>query len=192
MQLPIVYADLNLTDRFILMPKWRGQYCLPPKKCVTVTCAVAIIIKYCPRLFSLRWRATRASIISSKLWLMFTHLCKRRSPSRKLNRISRSYSTWRSRLWSVDISYVTTLGIRILVCSFVWIVSDRGISRYHSLLGTRVLKNLISDVDDKIKQYETKFGELKSAFQGHAAIHTEITVLRVLNEVESIGEQVGA
>jgi hypothetical protein len=84
------------------------------------------------------------------------------------------------------------LGIIILVCSFVWIVSDCGISRYHSLLGTQILKNLISDVDDKIKQYETKFGELKSAFQGHAAIHTEITVLRVLNEVESIGEQVGA
>jgi hypothetical protein len=75
---------------------------------------------------------------------------------------------------------------------FVWIVSDHGISRYHSLLGTWVLKNLISDVDDKIKQYETKFGELKLAFQGHAAIHTKITVLCVLNEVESIGEQVGA
>jgi hypothetical protein len=57
------------------------------------------------------------------------------------------------------------------------------------LLGMRILKNILSDVDDTIKQYETKFGELKSALQGRAVLRTEITVLRVLDQVENIGKQ---
>jgi len=57
------------------------------------------------------------------------------------------------------------------------------------ILGTRILKNILSDVDDTIKQYETKFGELKSAFQGRAVLRTEITVLRVLDQVENIGKR---
>jgi hypothetical protein len=45
----------------------------------------------------------------------------------------------------------------------------------------------MSDVDNTIKQYEDKFNELKSALQGRAVLGTEITVLRVLNQVENIG-----
>jgi hypothetical protein len=50
------------------------------------------------------------------------------------------------------------------------------------------MKNIMSDVDDKIRQYQDKFNELKAGFQERAMIHTEITVLRVLNQVENIGK----
>ena len=56
-------------------------------------------------------------------------------------------------------------------------------------LGKRFLENVISDVDDTIKRYETKFGELKAAFRERAVLRTEITVLRVLDQVEDIGKR---
>ena len=58
-----------------------------------------------------------------------------------------------------------------------------------ALPGKRALRNgFISDVDSKIKLYEDKFNELKSAFQGRAVLQTEITVLRLLSNFESLGE----
>jgi hypothetical protein len=40
-----------------------------------------------------------------------------------------------------------------------------------------MLKNIMSDVGNTVKQYEDKFSELKSAFQGRAIISsTEITL----------------
>jgi hypothetical protein len=50
------------------------------------------------------------------------------------------------------------------------------------------VKNLVSDVDSKVKQFQDKFSDLRSALQQQADIYTEITVLRVLDVVGEIGE----
>ena len=41
----------------------------------------------------------------------------------------------------------------------------------------------MSDVDIKVKQYQVKFNELRLALQERAVIHTEVTVLRVLDVI---------
>jgi hypothetical protein len=46
----------------------------------------------------------------------------------------------------------------------------------------------MSTVDSKIKQYEDKFNELKSAFQVHAILQTGITVSRIIGGIESLSE----
>jgi hypothetical protein len=46
----------------------------------------------------------------------------------------------------------------------------------------------MSDVDSKITQYENKFKELKAAFQDRAILQTEITVSRMMGNLESLGE----
>jgi hypothetical protein len=56
------------------------------------------------------------------------------------------------------------------------------------LLGQRTVKNFMSDTDNRMKQYEAKFEELKLAFQGRAVLQTELTVLRILDSVDHIGE----
>jgi hypothetical protein len=56
------------------------------------------------------------------------------------------------------------------------------------MAGKRTVKNFISDTNSRIKEYEAKFTELKLAFQGRAILQTEITVLRILDNVETIGE----
>ena len=59
-----------------------------------------------------------------------------------------------------------------------------------SLPGKRTLKNsFMSDVDGKIKQYEDKFNELKSAFQGRAILQTEIIVSRMFSNLNSLGQR---
>jgi hypothetical protein len=52
--------------------------------------------------------------------------------------------------------------------------------------GERTGKNLVSDVDSKVKQYEAKFRELKSALQASGVVHTEITVLRILDVMNNL------
>ncbi len=47
----------------------------------------------------------------------------------------------------------------------------------------------MSDVDSKIKQYEDKFNELKSAFQDRAILQTEIIVSRVFGDLNSFGQR---
>ena len=54
--------------------------------------------------------------------------------------------------------------------------------------GKRTAKNLMSDVDIKVKQYKETFNQLRLGLQGHAVIHTEITVLRVLDVVGDLCE----
>ncbi|KIM84510.1 hypothetical protein PILCRDRAFT_385176 [Piloderma croceum F 1598] len=54
----------------------------------------------------------------------------------------------------------------------------------------RSVKDFISDTDSKIKQYETKSQELKLAFQRRAILQTEITVLCILNSVDTIAEEI--
>ena len=46
----------------------------------------------------------------------------------------------------------------------------------------------MSDVDSKIKEYEDKFNELKSAFQGRAILETEIIVSRMFSNLNSLGQ----
>jgi hypothetical protein len=48
------------------------------------------------------------------------------------------------------------------------------------------MKNLISNVDKKVEQFQSKFSELRLALQERAIVHTEITVLRVLETVITI------
>jgi uncharacterized protein YydD (DUF2326 family) len=59
---------------------------------------------------------------------------------------------------------------------------------YH--LEKRVLEHVLSGADDRIKQFEDKFEELKSAFQERAVLQTEITVLRILDIVEGQGQHI--
>jgi hypothetical protein len=54
--------------------------------------------------------------------------------------------------------------------------------------GKRTVKNLASDVDSKVKEYQGAFNKLKLELQGHAVILTEITVLRVLDIVGDLSE----
>jgi hypothetical protein len=56
------------------------------------------------------------------------------------------------------------------------------------MAGKRTVKNLISDTNSRIKEYEAKFNELKLAFQGRAILRNKITVLLILDNVETIGE----
>ena len=69
--------------------------------------------------------------------------------------------------------------------------SSRGSSSsIPSLPGKRTLKNsFMSDVDSKIKQYEDKFKELKMAFQDGAILQTAITVSRIFDNLERLGER---
>ena len=46
----------------------------------------------------------------------------------------------------------------------------------------------MSHVDSRIKEYEDKFNELKSAFQGHAIVQTEIIVSRMFGNLNSLGQ----
>lgn len=55
--------------------------------------------------------------------------------------------------------------------------------------GIKTVKNTVSEADSTIKRYKDVFAELRKAFEGDATIETEITVLRILNNVESSGER---
>ncbi|KAN0107633.1 hypothetical protein V8E52_009952, partial [Russula decolorans] len=54
----------------------------------------------------------------------------------------------------------------------------------------RTGKHLVSDVDSKVKQYEAKFSELKSALQASGVVHTEITVLRILDVMNNLTTEI--
>jgi len=51
------------------------------------------------------------------------------------------------------------------------------------------VNNLVSEADSKIEEYVVKFKELKSAFQSHAVLQTEIAVLRILGNMEDLGKR---
>jgi hypothetical protein len=46
----------------------------------------------------------------------------------------------------------------------------------------------MSTVDGKIKQYENKFKELKTAFEERAILQTAITVSRIMDDFENLSE----
>jgi hypothetical protein len=54
--------------------------------------------------------------------------------------------------------------------------------------GIRTATNLVSDADSKVKQHQAVFNKLRLDLQEHAIIHTEITVLRVLDAVGDLCE----
>jgi len=54
----------------------------------------------------------------------------------------------------------------------------------------RTLKNAISEVDLRIQSYEDKFKEIKQAFHLRIALHTDITVMRVMDRVESTAVEI--
>lgn len=56
------------------------------------------------------------------------------------------------------------------------------------MAGKRTLKNaMLSEVDSQIKSYEDKFTEIGKALQSRTTLHTGITVMRVLDRLESLG-----
>jgi hypothetical protein len=58
-----------------------------------------------------------------------------------------------------------------------------------SLQGERVFENdLLPGCRNKIIEYENKFKSLKMAFQDRAILHTGITVFRIFDNVEHLGE----
>lgn len=56
-------------------------------------------------------------------------------------------------------------------------------------LGAKAIEHFMSDVDDKIKQYEDRFKELQTAFQNRATLVTEIAVLGILDKLDKLGER---
>ena len=57
-----------------------------------------------------------------------------------------------------------------------------------SRLGIRTAKYTISDVNGRITDYDNKLREFKTAFLEGVAVQTEITVVRMMNVVEAMGE----
>jgi hypothetical protein len=52
----------------------------------------------------------------------------------------------------------------------------------------RAGKNLISDTDQKIQDFQIKFKKLRSAFNDHAVCDTQLVVLQIFNTVEKLGK----
>ncbi|THH21102.1 hypothetical protein EW146_g406 [Bondarzewia mesenterica] len=50
----------------------------------------------------------------------------------------------------------------------------------------RAGKHILSGVDATIKQYQDTFGQLMAEFRGQAVVQTEVTVLRILGDIESL------
>jgi hypothetical protein len=75
---------------------------------------------------------------------------------------------------------------RTSVCSFQ--LYQAAIAFVDLYSGRRAARDVASDADSKIKQYQDSFNNLKLELQQHAVIHTEIIVLRVLDVVDKIGE----
>jgi hypothetical protein len=48
----------------------------------------------------------------------------------------------------------------------------------------------VSGADAKIMEYQAKFNDLKAEFHGQALCNTEITVMRILDNVDSLRDDV--
>jgi len=59
-------------------------------------------------------------------------------------------------------------------------------------LWTRSVKHLISDADNQIQKYKTKFNDLQAAFDSRAILDVEISVLRILDNVEHLSELISS
>jgi hypothetical protein len=54
--------------------------------------------------------------------------------------------------------------------------------------GIRTAKNVVFEADKKVKEHQDRFNNLRKALQEKGVINTEITVLRVLDIVDDLGE----
>lgn len=52
--------------------------------------------------------------------------------------------------------------------------------------GKRTVQHIFSEADSKIKEYEDIFAQLKSEFQDHAVVQTQIGVLQVKISTQSV------
>ena len=50
------------------------------------------------------------------------------------------------------------------------------------------MKHLISDANSQIQTYQSKFTELRVAYSARAMLDVEISVLRILDDVDDLGE----
>lgn len=80
--------------------------------------------------------------------------------------------------------YVKTTSFRKSSIVISWVVSHCAMSV------SRAVMHSMSDADGQVQQYKDKFAELRLAFQSRAILHVDITVLRILDEVEDIGEYI--
>jgi hypothetical protein len=70
---------------------------------------------------------------------------------------------------------------------FLRISEDQHFHHYLFLSGIRMGTHLVSNADDTIKEFQAVFSQLKAEFQGRAVVHIEISAMRILDNVESIG-----
>jgi len=59
------------------------------------------------------------------------------------------------------------------------------------MLVMRGVNHLLSNADNQIQEYKNKFADLRAAFQGYATLDVEISVLRILDDVEDLSESSG-
>jgi len=55
------------------------------------------------------------------------------------------------------------------------------------LSGTRAGRHIVGGIDAVICDYQAKFSQLREEFHDRATLHTEIMVLRILDNVENLG-----
>ena len=67
----------------------------------------------------------------------------------------------------------------IRLCWFLFLCSP---------IGKRTGKNLISDADQKIENFQNQFKKLKLAFTQHAVCEVQLRVLQIFNTVEKLGK----
>jgi hypothetical protein len=149
------------------------------------------------RLF--RFTATRASAVSSRPWLACTSSCLQPTLSNlrgqgiktsRRRRLLRYLRLWLRRRLNVLISFVSMRRRRAFVSSlFVQPVLDLTIT---FMLGMRGVKHLLSNADNQIQEYNKKFADLRATFEGHAILDVEISVLRILDDVEDLSELCGS
>jgi hypothetical protein len=60
-----------------------------------------------------------------------------------------------------------------------------------SMLGMRGVKHLLSNADKQIQEYKNRFTDLRAAFEDNAILDVEISVLRILDDIEGLSELCG-
>ena len=56
----------------------------------------------------------------------------------------------------------------------------------YSCEGKRMAKNIMSSRKDQVDKFKSKFDELRNAFQANSVAEIEITVLRVVDDLQSV------
>jgi hypothetical protein len=58
-------------------------------------------------------------------------------------------------------------------------------------LGTKAIKNMVSEADSKIQEYNDIFSKLKSDFMAYSVLQTNITVLQIKFSMDKHFENLG-